>query len=69
MTLLAAMAQNLCSQLGDLGNAASKSCLGENIMRPLCLAVRRELEGDKGILFVQGGGGGGEAHLALPGGR
>lgn len=40
----------------------------KNIMRPLCLLVRRELEEDKGILFVQGGGGG-EAHLAVPGGR
>lgn len=40
----------------------------KNIMRPLCLLVTRELEEDKGILFVQGGGGG-EAHLAVPGGR
>lgn len=64
MAPLTAMAQNLCSQLGDLGNC----CLGKNILRPLCLLVRRELEEDKGILFVQGGGGG-EPHLALPGGK
>lgn len=64
MTLFAARAQNLCSQLGDLGNCCHKVLLGNNVMRPRCLPVGREAEEEKGSLFVQGGGGGGgEAHL------
>lgn len=63
MTLPTAMAQNLCSQLGDLGNCCLKVLPGKMHHE----TVRRELEEDKGILFVQGGGG--EAHLVLPGER
>lgn len=65
VTPFVAVARNLCSQLGDLGNCCHKVVPGKEHHETY---VSRELEEEKGSLLVQGGGEG-EAHLALPGGR